>query len=93
VRLYEEILAIAREYMGVAAEDYIRRRIRIVMRGEVPENIGFDRLHRLAAGIEMTARGYMSEKRAQDFYAAILALARRRDPNAGSAPGSTGDDF
>lgn len=73
-RLYDEILEISRTYMGVAAEEYIRRRIRIVQRGEAPETIVPERLDRLAAGIEMTARGYMSSKKAQAFRDEILAL-------------------
>jgi hypothetical protein len=75
--LYREILAIAKEYMGAAAEDYIRRRIRIVQSGEDPETIGVDRLDRLAAGIEMTAKGYMSEVKARTFVAAIRELKDR----------------
>lgn len=72
--LYERVLAISREYMGIAAEDYIRRRIRIVMRGGNPEQLTADRLARLAAGIDMTAKGYMSETKAHDFRDDILAL-------------------
>lgn len=75
--LYDQILAIAREYMGIAAEDYIRRRIRIVQHGQPPETISQDRLERLAVGIDMTARGYMSEKKAQAFRDEILALRGR----------------
>jgi len=75
--LYDDILAIATEYMGIAAEDYIRRRIRIVLRGEAPEQIEVDRLERLAAGIDMTAKGYMSEAKADRFRMEILALARK----------------
>lgn len=77
-RLYDEILSIARNYMGVAAEDYVRRRIRIVQRGEDPETVSADRLDRLAAGIDMTAKGYMSEEKARRFRDEIAALARRR---------------
>jgi len=76
-RLYEDILAIAREYMGVAAEEYIRRRIRIVMGGLPPETIGEDRLERLAAGIDMTAKGYMSPSKAAAFRDQIRALRLR----------------
>lgn len=76
--LYDEILAIAREYMGIAAEDYIRRRIRIVQRGESPETITVDRLDRLAAGIDMTAKGYMSDAKAGAFRDEILALKRKK---------------
>ncbi|HET6611514.1 MAG TPA: hypothetical protein VFG83_05985 [Kofleriaceae bacterium] len=75
-RLYDDILTIARDYMGIAAEDYIRRRIRIVQRGEAPETIDVERLERLAAGIDMTAKGYMSETRARTFRDEILALKK-----------------
>lgn len=60
--------------MGAAADDYIRRRIRIVQRGEEPETISVDRLDRLAVGIDMTASGYMSLAKATAFRDAILAL-------------------
>lgn len=74
MRLYDQIMAIARDYMGAAAEDYIRRRIRIVQRGEDPEVIDIERLDRLVAGIDMTARGYMSQRKAEKFKESILAL-------------------
>lgn len=76
-RLYDEILAIAINYMGAAADDYIRRRIRIVQRGQDPETITVDRLDRLAVGIDMTAKGYMSQTKAEAFRDAILALKDR----------------
>jgi len=75
-RLYDDILAVARNYMGIAAEDYIRRRIRIVQRGEDPETIAPDRLDRLAAGIDMTAKLYMSDVKVRQFREDILALKR-----------------
>lgn len=75
--LYDDILAIAQEYMGIAAEDYVRRRIRIVQGGRAPETMEPERLDRLAAGIDMTARGYMSNARANAFRDRILALKKR----------------
>lgn len=76
-RLYDEILEVALEYMGIAAEDYIRRRIRIVSGGDKPEDIGPEKLDRLAAGIDMTAKVYMSLARAAQFRDAILALKHK----------------
>jgi hypothetical protein len=73
-RLYDEILGIAKEYMGIAAEDYIRRRIRIVQHGEAPETITAERIDRLVAGIDMTAKGYMSPAKVEAFRNAILEL-------------------
>lgn len=72
--LYDDILAIASNYMGPAAEDYIRRRIRIVQKGEAPETIAVDKLPRLAAGIDMTAKMYLSPNKAAAFRDEILAL-------------------
>lgn len=81
-RLYEDILAIAKNYMGPAADDYIRRRIRIVQAGKPPEEIEPDKLDRLAAGIDMTAKGYLSELKAGAFRDEILALKKRYNGKA-----------
>lgn len=75
--LYDRILVVAREYMGIAAEDYIRRRIRIVLRGQPSETITADRIDRLVVGIEMTAKGYMSPSKAQQFCREISALKQK----------------
>ncbi len=77
-RLYEDILGIARNYMGAAAEDYVRRRIRIVLGGRDPEDMTLERIDRLAAGIDMTAKGYMSPQKAKAFRDEILALKNGR---------------
>ena len=76
--LYDQILTIAKNYMGPAAEDYIRRRIRIVQKGAEPELIEPDKLQRLAAGIDMTAKMYLSDRKAAEFRDEILALEERR---------------
>lgn len=75
--LYDDILAIGRDYMGPAAKDYLDRRIRIVQRGDDPESIPPEKLERLAAGIEMTAKVYMPEPRAAAFCDEIRRLGRR----------------
>jgi hypothetical protein len=76
--LFDDILAIAQDYIGPAAEDYIRRRIRIVQRGEPEETVAADKLDRLAAGIDMTAKVYMSPGKAAAFRDEILSLKERR---------------
>ena len=81
-RLYEDILAIAKNYKGPAADDYIRRRIRIVQAGKPPEEIEVDKLDRLAAGIDMTAKGYLSELKAGAFRDEILALKKKYNGKA-----------
>lgn len=75
--LYDEILAIAQNYMGPAAEEYIQRRIRIVQQGADPVSIQADKLDRLAAGIAMTAKVYMSTSKAEVFRRDILLLKLR----------------
>ena len=75
--LFDDILAIAQDYIGPAADDYIRRRIRIVQRGEPEETIAVDKLDRLAAGIDMTAKVYMTHGRAAAFRDDVLALREK----------------
>ena len=72
--LYENILEIARGYMGIAAKEYIDRRCRIVSRDTNPEDIDIEKLERLVAGIDMTAKVYMSEEKAREFSQRILYL-------------------
>jgi hypothetical protein len=64
--------------MGPAAEDYIRRRIRIVQHGGAPEDMDRDKIDRLAAGIDMTAKVYMSAAKAEAFREDILGLKQSR---------------
>lgn len=80
--LYDDILTIGRDYMGPAAKDYLDRRIRIVQQGEDPERIAPDKLERLATGIQMTAKIYMSMPRSAAFCNEIRALAERYPPSA-----------
>jgi len=72
--LYEDILEIARDYMGIAAKEYIERRCRIVLGGSSAEEITIDKLERLSAGIEMTAKAYIGRERAEAFRKQIEAL-------------------
>ena len=84
--LYRDVVRIARNYMGPAAEDYIRRRIRIVQHGEAPETITADRLDRLAAGIDMTAKVYMGPLKAAAFRDEILALRDKHGDGSSEPP-------
>ena len=94
--LYRDVVRIARNYMGPAAEDYVRRRIRIIQRGEAPETLTADRLERLAAGIDMTAKVYMGPTKAAAFRDEVLALREQNgadDGAAGSAPPTAASDL
>ena len=92
--LYRDVVRIARNYMGPAAEDYIRRRIRIVQRGEAPETLTGDRLERLAAGIDMTAKVDMGPTKVAAFRNDILALRERYgDVSSGAACEAPGESY
>lgn len=73
--LYDQVLDVAKSYMGIAAKDYIDRRCRIVLGGKDPHTLQPAQLRRLAAGIDMTARLYMSLEKAEQFRLRILELA------------------
>jgi hypothetical protein len=75
--LYEDLLEIARTYMGIAAKEYVDRRCRIVARDSPPEEISPEKLDRLVAGIEMTARVYMSNEKAAAFKREVDALKHK----------------
>ena len=75
--LYEDILEIAPSYMGIAAKEYIDRRCRIAARDVPPEEFTFEKLDRLCAGVDMTAKVYMSPERAEAFMKQIEALKDR----------------
>ena len=92
--LYRDVIRIARNYMGPAAEDYVRRRIRIVQRGEAPETLTGDRLERLAAGIDMTAKVYMGPTKAAAFRDEVLKLRERYgDASSEAEHASSRDPF
>ena len=88
--LYRDVVRIARNYMGPAAEDYIRRRIRIVQHGDAPETLTADRLDRLAAGIDMTAKVYMGPAKAAAFRDEILALREKYGDATSETPPAGG---
>jgi hypothetical protein len=78
-RLYDDLLEIACTYMGIAGKEYLDRRCRIVARDTRPEDIGVEKIDRLVAGIEMTARVYMSVAKADAFRREVAALQRVHD--------------
>ena len=78
--LYEDLLEIARTYMGIAAKEYVDRRCRIVARDCAPEEISTEKLDRLVAGIEMTARVYMSNEKAAAFRCEVDGLRQKHRP-------------
>lgn len=71
--LYDNALQIAKEYTGIAAEEYLARRCKRLGLLD-PQQLKLEQFDRLAEGIDVTAEAYMSKERAQAFKAAILGL-------------------
>jgi hypothetical protein len=74
IELYEDVLTIAKSYMGIAAEDYVSKRCRVSFNLEIPGEIKQEHLDRLAESIGMTAEVYMSGEKVRQFKSEILNL-------------------
>jgi hypothetical protein len=74
--LYDDVLDIAKDYMGMAAEEYIVRRCRVGLSIEA-EKLENKHLARLAESIEMTAEVYVGTEKVRKFKNEILALAKK----------------
>jgi antitoxin component HigA of HigAB toxin-antitoxin module len=72
--LYEKVVAIATDYMGIAAEDYIKRRCSVSCGVKAPADLTLDHIQRLAESIGMTAEVYMSAEKVQEFKDEVLKL-------------------
>ena len=77
IELYQDILSIAKSYMGMVAEEYIERRCRVSIGKDNPANLEREDIERLASGIEMTAGAYISEEKVEKFKEEILELSRK----------------
>lgn len=75
--LYQDVLAIAKSYMGRVAEEYIQRRCRVSLDISDPASLSPGDIERLAAGIDLTANAYMNEEKARKFRNEILALKQK----------------
>jgi len=74
--LYDDILVIAKEYTGIGAEQYIRRRCKALDLSD-PKQLQKEHIDRLAQGIDVTAGAYMSEERVKAFKKEILQLKEK----------------
>jgi len=75
--LYQDIVAVAKTYMGIAAEDYIRRRCTVSFGLKDPTEIEKEHLGRLAEAISMTAEVYMSSEKVRAFKESVLKLKEK----------------
>lgn len=71
--LYDDILNIAKEYMGPAAENFLIRRYTSI-RIKTPQDLKKEDLDILATAIQATAKLYMSQDQVAKFKKAVLAL-------------------
>lgn len=78
IELYQDIITIAKSYMGLAAEEYVERRCRVSLNLNKPADLKKEHLERFAAGIEMTAGTYMKEEKGKRFMEEILALRKKK---------------
>ncbi|MBU1128984.1 MAG: hypothetical protein KKE01_07920 [Candidatus Omnitrophica bacterium] len=76
--LYQNVLGIAKSYIGLAAGEYIERRCRVSLNLANPEDFKKTDIERLAEGIAMTAGAYMSEEKVKKFKDEILKLKETR---------------
>jgi hypothetical protein len=63
--------------MGIAAEDYIRRRCNVSLGLPKPEELKVEDLERLVESVGMTAEVYMGTEKVQRFKEEILALKKK----------------
>ncbi|MFH1769739.1 MAG: hypothetical protein ABH833_03690 [Parcubacteria group bacterium] len=71
--LYNDVINVAKNYLGIAAKEYIERRCRIAFKIELQE-LTEEHLERLADTIELTATAYISEEKVKKFKNEILEL-------------------
>ena len=71
--LHNDILNIAREYMGPAAEKFIKRRCEVMRLNSLSE-LKKEHLEFLAITVQATAKLYLDEERVLKFKDDILAL-------------------
>jgi hypothetical protein len=71
--LNDDVIAIAREYTGAGAEEYIRRRCKSLGL-PTPQQLQKENIELLAKGIDVTAGAYMSAERVREFTEAVMKL-------------------
>ena len=71
--LHDDILNIAREYMGPAAEKFIKRRCETMRLNNLNE-LKKEHIEFLAITVQATAKVYLDEERVLKFKEDILAL-------------------
>lgn len=76
--LYSDVLDIVQKYMGIVAEEYIRRRCKAGFDMENPVDLKKEHIERLVQGIDVTAGAYISEEDVKMLIEEILRLGDKK---------------
>lgn len=74
IDLYQDVLTVARSYMGPAAEEYIRRRCNVALGLSNPAELRQEHIDRLAESVGLTAEVYVSQAKVRQFKEDLLRL-------------------
>jgi hypothetical protein len=75
--LYDEILEITREYMGIVAEAFIKRRCQNSLDLDDPFKLTVDDLELFAKGVSQTGEIYMKPEKVKQFATDLMKLRDR----------------
>lgn len=72
--LYDDVIEVAKNYMGPAAEKFIAKRYKVIIGGDNVRDLKKEDIPRLAAAIGMTAAAYISDEKAKQFEQEVMKL-------------------
>lgn len=72
--LYDDVIKVAKEYMGPAAEGFIAKRYKVIIGGDDAQDMKKEDIPKLAAAIGIIAETYISEEKAKQFARDVLKL-------------------
>lgn len=75
--LYDDILRITREYMGVVAESFVKRRCKNSLDLENPYCIEGRHIEPFAQGVARTGEVYMKPEKVREFATALMKLKEK----------------
>jgi hypothetical protein len=72
--LYDDIVAIAKPYLGIATDAFLKRQLKHI--NKTPESLDRSSLPELAKWVEISAKMLMGEAKAKTLKEKILSLGR-----------------
>jgi len=76
--LYEDVIVVAEQYMGPAAEQFIARRYKVIIGPDDPRLLVAADIVRLAEAIGIAGAAYMTDPKAAAFKKEVLALLEEK---------------